>query len=112
LAIGANQTTRFTWTVPLNFTKGNYKLKAVAELVEDINQSDNTFNDGVITVTIAFDLNGDGKCNLSDLIKIAGRFGCDIGMPCYLADYDLNIDGKINLSDLIKCAGKFGNTDP
>jgi len=112
LAIGANQTTRFTWTVPLNFTKGNYKLKAVAELVGDANPSDNEFTDGVITVTIAFDLNGDGKCNLSDLIKIAGRFGCDIGMPCYLADYDLNIDGKINLSDLIKCAGKFGNTDP
>jgi len=54
------------------------------------------------------DVSRDGKVNLSDLIKIAGKFGCNFPAVCYDIRYDLNSDGKINLSDLIKCAAKFG----
>jgi hypothetical protein len=54
------------------------------------------------------DFNGDGKCNLSDLIKVAGKFGAEKGdphsppAPKYDPNYDMNYDDKINLSDLIK----------
>jgi photosystem II stability/assembly factor-like uncharacterized protein len=55
-----------------------------------------------------YDVNGDKKCNLSDLIHVARRFGLNLGEEGYDPIYDVNDDDKINLSDLIKCARHFG----
>jgi len=112
LANGITQSIVFVWTVPSSFPKGNCTLSAVADLSGDMDPSDNTFHDGIIRVVMAVDLNNDKKCNLSDLIKIAGKFGTKIGDSTYDPNYDINLDTKIDLSDLIKTAIYFGNQDP
>jgi len=68
--------------------------------------------DGTVKVGVPGDLNGDGKCNLSDLVKVAGKFGKNYPDPEFDPNYDINDDNKINLSDLVKVATHFGTTDP
>jgi hypothetical protein len=63
-------------------------------------------------------LNNDKKCNILDLVKVAGKFGAERGdphsppAPKYDPNYDFNDDNKINILDLVKVAIHFGETDP
>ena len=112
LTSGNTTTIVFTWNTT-GFAKGNYTISAYAWPVPgDINTADNTLPDGTVKVGVPGDLNGDGKCNLSDLVKVAGKFGKNKGDPGYDPNYDMNDDGKINLSDLVRVARHFGTTDP
>jgi hypothetical protein len=79
---------------------GNFSVFATSQY-ERTQAMDSTTFQGKIP-----DLNGDGKVNLSDLIKLASKFGKTV--PPEDPKYDLNGDGKINLSDLIIVAAYFG----
>jgi len=110
LTSGMTQTIILVWTVPTNFPKGNYTLKATASIVTgEIDIADNTCVDSMILVTIV-DFNGDKKCNILDLVKLAGQFGQTV--PPGDPKYDLDCNGKINILDLVICARFFGTTDP
>jgi hypothetical protein len=105
------------YTFALNttgFSKGNYTIWAyVTPLSDEIDLSDNNKTAIYqVKVGVPGDLNNDGKSNLSDLIKVAGKFGKNKGDLGYDPNYDMNDDGKINLSDLIKVAKHFGTMDP
>jgi hypothetical protein len=70
----------FTWNIS-GFTKGNYTIWAsAAPVIGEIDLSDNN-RTAIYQVKIGVpgDLNNDGKCNLSDLIKVAGKFGKNKG---------------------------------
>jgi parallel beta-helix repeat protein len=62
-----------------------------------------------LTITFTGDFNGDGKCNILDLVLEATKFGKTV--PPEDPKYDINGDGKINLLDLVKVAIHFGETD-
>lgn len=49
------------------------------------------------------DVNGDGRVNVQDLVRVALQFG-----ERYDARYDLNRDGKVNALDLMIVARQFG----
>jgi parallel beta-helix repeat protein len=108
-----SSTLTFSWNTT-GFTKANYTLTAYAWPVpNEIETSDNTkAAKSTIKVGVPGDLNNDGKCNLSDLIKVASKFGTQKGDPRYDPNYDMNNDDKINLSDMIKVASHFGTADP
>jgi len=119
LASRNSTTITFTWNTT-SFAKGNYTIEAnVPPIFGEIDLEDNTkTEDSIVKVGVPGDLNNDDKCNISDLIKVAGKFGAENGdpnspsAPKYDPNYDMNDDGKINLSDLTKVATYFGNSDP
>jgi parallel beta-helix repeat protein len=117
LTTGSSTTITFTWNT-FGFAKGNYTIWAYASpLLYEIDLSDNNKTAIYqVKVGVPGDLNNDGKCNISDLIKVAGKFGAEKGDPHsppekkYDPNYDMNDDDKINISDLIKVARHFGAT--
>jgi len=54
------------------------------------------------------DVNGDGRINVLDLIKVQTGLGSSVGDPRYNATYDLNLDGSINVLDLLVVSGNMG----
>jgi len=59
---------------------------------------------GAILVTIAVDVNGDGKVNIRDMYSIAVAFvSCD-------PNCDINGDGKVNMFDAFIAAQNFGQS--
>ena len=97
----ASITITFTWNTT-NWIKGNYTITALAHPVpNETDTTDNTHIDGTILVTIPGDVNGDRKVDMKDLYScLILHFGCEIGTPCYVANYDVNGDGKINMKDI------------
>jgi len=104
--------TTFTWNTT-GWAKSNYTISVIADTIPgEANTADNTFIDGIVKVGCPGDMNNDGKCNILDLVKVAGKFGTSLGDPNYDPNYDFNDDNKVNILDLVKVAGKFGTTDP
>lgn len=109
-----NSTTiTFAWNTT-GFAKGNYTVSAIAwPIPGEINIADNNKTaDSTVKIGVPGDMNGDGKCNILDLVKVAGKFGKNKGDPGYDPNYDFNDDNKINILDLVKVARHFGTTDP
>lgn len=70
-----NQTVTFTWNTKGVLYCHNYTITAVASIPIDSNLSDNTLSDGGIKVRLLGDVNGDGKVDGRDIVKIAIDFG-------------------------------------
>jgi general secretion pathway protein D len=108
----SDQTTlTFVWNTT-GFAKGNYTIKAKADIVpSETDTADNTHTDGTVLVTIPGDVNGDRKVNMKDIYScLILHFGCDKGEPCYVPNYDLNCDGKINMKDIYTAILRFGES--
>ena len=105
-------TITFTWNTT-DFAKGNYIVSVVADAIlgETIIE-DNIHIDGTVKVGVRGDINGDNRCNLLDLVKVAAKFGKLLGDLGYDPNYDFNDDNKVDPLDLEKAAGHFGETDP
>jgi hypothetical protein len=59
-------------------------------------------------ITIAGDINMDGKVDLSDLVLLALAYGSKPGDSKWNPSADLNGDGAVNLSDLVLLARNYG----
>ena len=62
---------------------------------------------GTFAVRIACDLNGDGKCDIEDVIIAANAFGSYPGEPNWNPNVDVCFDLKIDIRDIamvVKCA--------
>jgi hypothetical protein len=57
--------------------------------------------------TSMLDVNGDGAINMTDVMKVAGKFNTTRSNPKYDASYDFNNDGAINMKDIMIIAAKF-----
>ena len=112
LAEGQQIVLSFTWDTT-GFPYGDYIINTIATIVQDeIDVSDNNFVDGVIKVVIPGDLDGNGKVNILDAIRLAGAFGTKPGDINWNPNADINGDGKVNILDAIKLAGTFGKSEP
>jgi len=102
----------FTWNTT-GWIKGRYILSAVATPVpEEANTTDNTCIDGLVTVTILGDVDGDFDVDIYDVVKIAGIYGFvrdDLG---FNSNCDLDDDGEITIYDVVMCASHYGETYP
>jgi len=103
---------KFFWNTT-GVAKGSYTVTAYVTSVQDETDTfDNALAGGTVKVGVRGDLNSDKKCNLLDLVKVAGKFGKNYPDPEYDPNCDFNDDKKINLLDLVKVAGYFGTIDP
>jgi parallel beta-helix repeat protein len=67
------------------------------------------WQDGVITVSVpSWDLNGDGVCNIGDVVVIGLHWG-EIGAPGWIPQ-DLNNDGVINIGDVVVLGLHWGES--
>jgi len=109
---GENKTLTFIWDTT-GFSYGNYAIKAVADTVPgETDTIDNTYIDGVVKVVIPGDVDGDGRVNILDAIKLAGAFGSKQGDGNWNPNADINGDGRVNILDAIMLAGHFGEINP
>jgi len=106
-----------TWNTA-SWPLGDYTLNVYASPVEsEIATLDNSFTDGVVTVSIVGDITGrfgtpDGKVDIRDVCSAAILFGAKYPDSSYNPNYDLNDDGKINMYDVGAVARHFGEQAP
>ncbi|MDD5093566.1 MAG: SBBP repeat-containing protein [Dehalococcoidia bacterium] len=88
---------------------GTYTVKLT---VANAGGSDDEIKTGFITVTMsstpAWDLNGDGVCNIGDVVVIGLHWG-DTGTPGWIPE-DLNNDGAINIGDVVVIGLHWGES--
>jgi hypothetical protein len=112
LTHGESAILTFTWDTS-DFTKGNYTLSAYAEPVQgETDTSDNALTVGVVTLTIAGDLDGNFKVQLADLVILAKAYGSKPAEPKWNANADIDNNDIVGLSDLVILAKNYGKTDP
>lgn len=112
LAPGESRVLTFSWN-SLGVGFGNYSLKAVADTVSgETNIANNNFTDGVISVTVPGDINGDFKVNLSDLVLLANAYGSIPGETKWNPNADISDNGIVGLSDLVLLATHYGQQYP
>jgi hypothetical protein len=112
LTSGNSTTITFTWNTT-GFAKGNYTISAYATPIPgETDTDDNRFTDGVVTVTIAGDLDGNLAVQLVDLVILAKAYGSKPSEPPWNPNADLDDNGVVGLTDLVTLAKNYGKTDP
>jgi thermitase len=84
------------------------------------NVSVTTANAGAISVAMQngqvrvtrcpYDLDGNGRVDIMDIMLVASHWGCRSGDACYDARYDLDEDGDIDIVDIMRVAAAWGTT--
>lgn len=54
-----------------------------------------------------FDMNGDGKVDIKDLVHVAKRYGAVTGMKNYDFNVDFNCEGRVSIDDLTTVAANI-----
>jgi hypothetical protein len=112
LESGNSTTVTIVWNTT-GFGIGNYTVSAYAEPVPgETNTADNTFNDGVVNVSIQGDVNGDRRVDMKDIGYIARRFLVPASDPLWDSNADINGDGKIDMKDIGIAAKHFAEHYP
>jgi len=100
----------FTWDTH-GLAKGNYTLWAYAEpVVNETETADNTYTDGVVTISMQGDINADNTVNILDIVRVALAFGAVPANPNWDPNADINGDKVINIVDIAIVALHFGET--
>ncbi|MGA2309609.1 MAG: G1 family glutamic endopeptidase [Candidatus Bathyarchaeia archaeon] len=87
----------------------NYTISAYALPVSDeTNTTNNNCTDGLVTVSIPGDLNGDFKVSLSDLAIFAHAYGSKPNSANWNPNADMDDSGTVGLSDLVILAKHYG----
>jgi hypothetical protein len=128
LLSGTSESLTFIWNTS-GFVKGNYTISAVASAVPgETDITDNNLTDGFVIVAMVGDIasivNGkvmdlpDGKVDMTDIGKVAKRFGISPFHPLWDPDCDITgqiigvPDNKIDMRDIGTVARNFGKIDP
>jgi parallel beta-helix repeat protein len=102
----------FNWDTT-GFAKGNYTISAVADTVPgETYTEDNTLINGIVTVTISGDLNGDLKVSLADLVILAIAYDSRPGDTRWNPNADIDDNSVVGLSDLVILANHYGQPLP
>jgi hypothetical protein len=105
---GTSTLITFNWNTSI-LGYGNYTISAYAwPVVVETNTANNLCTDGLVTVTLPADLNGDSSVGLTDLVILAKAWGSKPGDPNWNPNADINGDGSIGLIDLVIMAQHYG----
>lgn len=108
LSTGNSTTIVFTWNTT-GFAYGNYTISASAAAVpNEISLSDNTLQDGQVTVTILGDVDFNFRVDMGDMTVILDSFGSFPAHPRYNPNCDLDVNGRIDMGDIITALLNFG----
>ena len=103
------QTYHKTIILPVGSVPGTWGVSqmTVEDKAQNILRADFTeivrFEVNDISVSTKYDINGDGKINILDLIMVANAFGESTN-----TNADVNGDGTVNIQDLVGVASHFG----
>jgi outer membrane protein assembly factor BamB len=112
LARGNSKIITFTWNTT-GFAKGNYTVSANATIIPgETDIADNTLKDGLISVSIPGDINGDTYVNAKDAVILGVAFSSHVGQPSYNPNADINDDDWVNAKDAIILGKNFNEHDP
>ena len=113
LANKTSTTITCTWNT-IGYTKGNYTLWAYAWPVQgETDTQDNTLTaNGIITLTIPGDVDGDSDVDIYDVVKITALYATKLGDPRYNPNSDIDNDGKITIYDVVICTWHYAQKDP
>jgi hypothetical protein len=108
LLSGAAAELFFTWNT-MTFARGNYTLKAVAELVlGEVYTADNTLVRGPVLVSIPGDVADPYRLvDIFDVVRIASGYEAVTGNPAYNGDIDINGDGIVDIFDIVTCTANY-----
>jgi hypothetical protein len=110
---GANSSTVNFVRNTTGFARGHYTIEAVAEAVlGETNMTDNTLVGGLVTVTILGDIDGNGKVQLVDLVRLAIAFGSQVGQPKWNPNADIDGNEVVDQIDLRILAQHYGQVFP
>jgi hypothetical protein len=122
LASNAEVTLTFTWNTTLATLCHNYTARGEASLVpHEYNITNNVYIDGILTVRLLGDINGDCKIDGKDLSLVAAAFASygpnflypgSLPSPRWDSYCDVNGDNMVDGKDLGIVAGRFGTTCP
>jgi hypothetical protein len=109
---GENTIVTFTWNTA-GVAYGNYSISGSAAIVPgEIDTSDNRLPDGYALVVIPGDIDGNGKVELADLVRMANAYGSTLGDPKWNPNSDIDGNKKVGLSDLVILAQHYGQQIP
>jgi hypothetical protein len=117
LASNAQTTLTFIWNTT-GYAKGAYTISAYAlPNLDEANLTDNTIQNGILTVVMVGDVNADGKDDLKDVFAVGKAFGTTRQGPnpsgrTYSPNCDINDDDKIDLKDYYTTCKNYGKEDP
>jgi len=112
LSSGDSADITFTWNTS-GFVKGNYTIRAIADTVlGEIDTEDNTLINGIVTVTISGDVDGNFKVQLADLVILAKAYGSRPGELKWNPNADIDDNGVVGLSDLVILTNHYGQQFP
>jgi hypothetical protein len=108
LTAGASATVIFTLNTSA-FDMGNYSMGAIAgALPGEINTTNNNCTDGLITITIPGDINGDSRVSLTDLVILAQAYGSMPDDAKWNPNADIDGNRIVSLTDLVTLAAYYG----
>jgi hypothetical protein len=91
------------------FARGRYTIKAVAEpVLGETNTTDNTYIAGSVAVTIPGDVDGDGRVDLVDLVRIAMSYESQVGQPKWNPNADIDGNEIVDIFDVTILAQHYG----
>lgn len=124
LGSGNCTTITFTWNTT-GFAYGDYTMSAYASpATGETGTTNNTYTDGIVTVTIPGDTYGNFKVDLGDIVALCEAFGSTRGQdgyywhipPCILCKHtpncDINDNGQIGMDDMVIACEHFGQQYP
>ena len=99
----------FVWNTS-GWSKLNYTVIAYAEPVSgETHTADNTFTDGIVTVTIVGDVNGDHSCDMADISLMISWFMTS--PPNWNPNCDVNNDLSVDMLDISLGIDHFMQSD-
>ena len=110
LSAGQLMLINFAWdTATIN--PGNYVINAEASIVPGENDTaDNSYIDGVVTISLPGDIDGDGIVNVFDLSALGKAYGSTPSTPNWNPEADINSDGAINIFDIGIMSSNWGQS--
>jgi outer membrane protein assembly factor BamB len=113
LTNGTSTTITLTWNTT-GVAKGNYTISAEADpLPNEIDEDDNTFTDGVVSVTIGGDVTGDIWVDMLDIDILIDKFmATPSDPPRWDPNCDVNDDLSIDMADISIAIDNFMKEDP
>ena len=95
------------------FAEGRYVIKAVAgPVIGETNKTDNTYVAGSVTVTIPGDIDGNGRVDLVDFVRLALAFKSQVGQPKWNPNADIDGNGIVDQADVNILAQHYGQRCP
>ena len=126
LAPGVSETLRLEWHIPFpDFVAQffppprppdeplleNVTIWAEVDVVDgEVDIVDNVYFDGVVTIVWwPPDLDGNGRIDIFDIVRLIEAYGTTLGDPGYDPLKDLNQDGKVDIFDIVISVPTFGS---